>query len=116
MNFRIYNHVFISSQTNQDIYTSREEPDLFLIYRDLSNKMSPVKRIAFLTGLFLSFSTSLFAIDEMTQYELLAPDTHQFAIRYDVSATIPGSSVYFNIIRPGSEASLPPSPSLERIS
>jgi len=45
------------------------------------------------------------AIDEMTVYELLAPDTHKFAIRYDVSATEEGSKYYFNIIRPGSKAS-----------
>jgi hypothetical protein len=43
-------------------------------------------------------------MDEMTVYELLAPETHQFAIQYDVSATEPGSKLYFNIIRPGSEA------------
>jgi hypothetical protein len=40
----------------------------------------------------------------LTQYDLLAPESHQFAIRYDVSATEPGSTTYFNIIRPGSEA------------
>lgn len=67
--------------------------------------MSPVKRITLLSGLFFLVCSGLFAVDEMTQYELLAPDTYQFAIRYDVSATIPGSTVYFNIIRPGSEAS-----------
>ncbi|PWT90564.1 MAG: hypothetical protein C5B54_06965 [Acidobacteria bacterium] len=49
--------------------------------------------------------TGAFAIDEMTVYELLAPDSHQFAIRYDVAAEIPGSEFYFNIIRPGSEPS-----------
>ncbi len=47
----------------------------------------------------------LFGDDILTQYELLAPETHKFAIRYDVSALEPGSTVYFNIIRPGSEAS-----------
>jgi hypothetical protein len=45
------------------------------------------------------------AMDEMTVYELLAPDSHKFAIRYDVSATEEGSKYYFNIIRPGSKAS-----------
>jgi hypothetical protein len=54
---------------------------------------------------FLAFAEFVVATDEMTQYELLAPDTHQFAIRYDVSATESGSTVFFNIIRPGSEAS-----------
>ena len=45
------------------------------------------------------------AMDEMTVYELLDPDTHKFAIRYDVSAVEAGSKFYFNIIRPGSKAS-----------
>ena len=43
-------------------------------------------------------------MDEMTVYELLDPSTHKFAIQYDVSATEAGSKAYFNIIRPGSEA------------
>jgi hypothetical protein len=46
-----------------------------------------------------------YAMDEMTVYDLLAPDTHQFAIRYDVAAGTPGMTVFYNIIRPGSEAS-----------
>jgi hypothetical protein len=56
---------------------------------------------------FLSWLTvsPLSAMDEMTIYELLDPSTHKFAIQYDVSATEPGSNVFFNIIRPGSEAS-----------
>ena len=43
--------------------------------------------------------------DEYTSYELLAPDTHQFRILYDVTATTPGARFYFNAIRKGSEAS-----------
>src|SRR5262245_21952401 len=63
-----------------------------------------MKKIA-LTFLFLlSIHLPAHAMDEMTVYELLAPETHQFAIQYDVSATEPGSEIYFNIIRPGSEA------------
>ena len=54
---------------------------------------------------FFAFLSFLSAEDILTQYELLTPESHRFAIRYDVSATEPGSSVYFNIIRPGSEAS-----------
>lgn len=42
--------------------------------------------------------------DEYTRYELLAPDTQQFAIVYDVTATTPGARYYFNPIRKGSEA------------
>lgn len=59
----------------------------------------------FLIYLLIFGPSILIADDTMTQYELLAPESHQFAIRYDVSALEPGSSVYFNIIRPGSEAS-----------
>jgi hypothetical protein len=42
--------------------------------------------------------------DEYTRYELLAPDTQQFAIVYDVTATAAGARHYFNPIRRGSEA------------
>jgi hypothetical protein len=54
--------------------------------------------------LFCAIIPTAVAMDEMTVYDLLTPDSHQFAIRYDVSATDPGSKVFFNIIRPGSEA------------
>jgi hypothetical protein len=43
--------------------------------------------------------------DTYTRYELLAPDTHQFRIFYEVTETAPGARFHFNIIRPGSEAS-----------
>jgi hypothetical protein len=42
--------------------------------------------------------------DEYTRYELLAPDTQQFAIVYDVTATAAGARYYFNPIRRGSMA------------
>lgn len=45
------------------------------------------------------------AADEMTLYELLAPETHSFAITYDVTATREGASFFFNPIRQGSTAS-----------
>ncbi|HEY4492115.1 MAG TPA: hypothetical protein VI958_08930, partial [Acidobacteriota bacterium] len=51
--------------------------------------------------LLLCVPCNLWSMDEMAQYELLEPSTHQFAIRYDVSATKPGTTVFFNIIRPG---------------
>ena len=54
--------------------------------------------------LILSIFLPLYSEDILTQYDLLEPESHQFAIRYDVSATQPDSTVYFNIIRPGSEA------------
>lgn len=40
-----------------------------------------------------------------TRYELLAPASHKFRIIYDVTATTPGATTYFNPIRPGSTAS-----------
>lgn len=43
--------------------------------------------------------------DDYSSYELLAPETQQFRILYDVSATTPGATVYLNPIRPGSVAS-----------
>ncbi len=43
--------------------------------------------------------------DEYTRYELLAPETSQFRILYEVSATSPGALYYFNPIRKGSQAS-----------
>jgi len=43
--------------------------------------------------------------DAYTRYELLAPETHQFRIYYEVTETSPGARFFFNPIRPGSEAS-----------
>ena len=43
--------------------------------------------------------------DEYTRYELLAPDTSSFAIRYEVTATSAGANYYYNTIRKGSVAS-----------
>jgi hypothetical protein len=49
-------------------------------------------------------SVSLVAADEFTLYELHPPETHQFAITYDVTATREGAQFFFNPIRPGSVA------------
>lgn len=43
--------------------------------------------------------------DELTRYELLAPESAQFRILYDVTATSAGAVFFFNPIRKGSEAS-----------
>jgi len=43
--------------------------------------------------------------DEYTRYELLAPETAQFHILYEVTAIAPGAAIYFNPIRKGSVAS-----------
>ena len=42
--------------------------------------------------------------DDYTRYELLAPDTAQFRIYYEVTATTPGARFFYNVIRPGSVA------------
>jgi hypothetical protein len=43
--------------------------------------------------------------DDYTRYELLAPDSAQFRILYEVTATTPGAKFFFNAIRKGSVAS-----------
>jgi hypothetical protein len=43
--------------------------------------------------------------DDYTRYELLGPDTAQFRILYEVTATTPGARFFFNAIRKGSIAS-----------
>src|SRR5882757_9004144 len=58
-----------------------------------------------IVSMFCLLSVSLVAADEFTLYELQPPETHQFAITYDVTATREGARFYFNPIRPGSVAS-----------
>ncbi len=43
--------------------------------------------------------------DDYTRYELLAPETGQFKILHEVTATTPGTPFFFNTIRKGSIAS-----------
>ena len=45
------------------------------------------------------------AAGELTVYELLPPETHQFAIVYEVTQTKEGAAFFFNPIRRGSTAS-----------
>jgi hypothetical protein len=54
--------------------------------------------------LFLLAALPALAADEFTLYELQQPETHQFAITYDVTATREGEPFFFNPIRPGSVA------------
>lgn len=42
--------------------------------------------------------------DAYTRYELLAPGSHKFRIVYEITASTPGATAYFNPIRPGSVA------------
>jgi len=55
-------------------------------------------------ALLLVLCGTAIAADEFTLYELLPPESHQFAITYDVTATHEGSQFFFNPIRPGSVA------------
>ena len=55
-------------------------------------------------ALLLMVCLQAIAADEFTLYELLPPETHQFAITYDVTATHEGAPFFFNPIRPGSVA------------
>jgi hypothetical protein len=52
----------------------------------------------------LSICVPAFAADDYTLYDLLQPETHQFAITYDVTVVREGSKYFFNPIRPGSTA------------
>lgn len=61
-------------------------------------------RLRFLIAALL-LVVSAGASDEFTLYELLPPETHQFAITYDVTTTREGAQFFFNPIRPGSVAS-----------
>ncbi|HEV3039721.1 MAG TPA: hypothetical protein VHA33_18275 [Candidatus Angelobacter sp.] len=58
----------------------------------------------FLVVLLLAATPAL-AADEFTLYDLQPPETHQFAIVYDVTQTREGAVFFFNPIRPGSTAS-----------
>ena len=54
--------------------------------------------------LLLLACTPLFAADEFTLYDLLPPESHQFAITYDVTQDREGAELFFNPIRVGSVA------------
>ncbi|HXH91729.1 MAG TPA: hypothetical protein VNN25_09120 [Thermoanaerobaculia bacterium] len=62
-------------------------------------------RTAFTTAIaILLLAAPLFAADEFTLYELLPPQSHQFAITYDVTQAKEGAEWFFNPIRVGSIA------------
>jgi hypothetical protein len=50
-------------------------------------------------------SSQYISSDSYTRYELLAPESHQFKIYYEVTETSPGARFHFNPIRTGSDAS-----------
>jgi hypothetical protein len=55
-------------------------------------------------ALLLALGSPAIAADEFTVYDLLPPETHQFAIIYDVTQTREGAQYFLNPIRPGSTA------------
>jgi len=52
-----------------------------------------------------TLSAQYISADTYTRYELLAPETHQFKIYYEVSETRVSARFHFNAIREGSDAS-----------
>lgn len=75
--------------------------------------LMPTKRPTFYATTLLFVISACFGVaraqfisaDTYTRYELLAPETHQFKIYYEVTETRAGSRYHFNQIREGSEAS-----------
>ena len=59
----------------------------------------------YLVTLCASASAQYISADTYTRYELLAPETHQFKIYYEVTETRAAARFHFNPIREGSEAS-----------
>lgn len=54
--------------------------------------------------IILTAQAQFVSADTYTRYELLAPESHQFKIYYEVTETRPGAKFHFNAIREGSEA------------
>ena len=66
--------------------------------------------LTFLCGSILAVSATSSFADEIeyfrhTRYELLSPSSRSFRVIFHTSATTPGETRFFNIIRPGSAAS-----------
>jgi hypothetical protein len=56
-------------------------------------------------GVYVATATAQSETDQYTEYRLLDPGSARFRIRFEVTATTPGASVYYNPIRKGSAAS-----------
>jgi len=69
------------------------------------NLLRALAALLILMAIDASASAQYISADTYTRYELLAPESHQFKIYYEVTETKPGARFHFNQIRPGSEAS-----------
>lgn len=68
----------------------------------LNSRLAAMRKLILAAFLFLCLPA--FAADEFTLYELQPPETHAFAITYDVTIAREGARYFFNPIRPGSTA------------
>ena len=71
----------------------------------ISNLVSSLYIIAMCGAGVAEAEAQFISADTYTRYELLAPETHQFKIYYEVTETREGARFHFNQIREGSEAS-----------
>ena len=67
--------------------------------------MKKIQSVLVLALLSATTPAQFISSDTYTRYELLAPESHQFKIYYEVTETRAGAKFHFNPIREGSEAS-----------
>src|SRR2546426_7389680 len=67
--------------------------------------MKKIQSVLVLALLSATTPAQFISSDTYTRYELLAPESHQFKIYYEVTETCVGARFHFNAIREGSEAS-----------
>ncbi|MBO0859327.1 MAG: hypothetical protein J2P21_12770 [Chloracidobacterium sp.] len=68
-------------------------------------RLKLIRLVAMLLMANIGAPAQYISADTYTRYELLAPESHQFRIFYEVTETKTGARFHFNPIRPGSEAS-----------
>src|SRR6267142_2338655 len=73
--------------------------------KTISNLVGSLCLIAMCAAAPVRVAAQFITADTYTRYELLAPETHQFKIYYEVTETRVGARFHFNQIREGSEAS-----------
>lgn len=65
----------------------------------------PLLGLLYVLAVYGAAAGQYISSDTYTRYELLAPESHQFKIYYEVTETSKGARFHFNQIREGSEAS-----------